>query len=190
MAILHRLLFVSAREKRSILLFCSISLILAACQPARTPVPTADDPYPAAGKYFGPVATDAEKTLLTPMPPADAPEPEAGMAGLSGALYSYTINKIIPETMFYLTKAEGDNRDTMPAFLAGPDPARGDLVEQSDPYGNFQLNDIPPGSYFLVVSAPYNWCPAETSPDDPAPRLIRLAAGDRLALGIVYVSWP
>jgi hypothetical protein len=167
-----------------------LGLVLAACKPARTPAALGNDPYPAAGKYYGPVATGAEKTVLTPMPPSDAPQPAAGMAALSGALYSYTINKIIPGTMFYLTKAEGDNRDTMPAFLAGPDPARGDFIEQSDPYGNFQLNDIPPGSYFLVVSAPYNWCPAETSPDDPTPRLIRLAAGDRLALGVVYVSWP
>ena len=176
--------------KRSLIGCLLLGLALAACKPSRTPAAPCNDPYPVNGKYFGPVATDAEKTILTPMPPADAPQPEAGMAALSGALYSYTINKIIPETMFYLTKAEGENRDTMPAFLAGPDPARGDIIEQSDPYGNFQLNDIPPGSYFLVVSAPYNWCPAENSPDDPAPRLIRLAAGDRLALGIVYVSWP
>jgi hypothetical protein len=176
--------------KRSILGIALLGFLLGACKPARTPVPLGSDPYPAAGKYFGPVATDAEKALLTPLPPSDAPQPEGGLAALSGALYSYTINKIIPETMFYLIKAEGDNHDTMPPFLAGPDSARGDIVERSDPYGNFQLKDIPPGSYFLIVSAPYNWCPAETSPDDPTPRLIRLAAGDRLALGIVYVSWP
>lgn len=167
-----------------------LSLALAACKPARTPSPTGESPYPVDGKYFGPVATDAGKTVLTPIPPADAPPPEAGMAALSGALYSYTINKIIPQTMFYLTKAEGENRDAMPGFLAGPDPARGDIVKQSDTYGNFQLAAVPPGSYFLIVSAPYNWCPAEISPDDSTPRRIQLAAGDRLALGIVYVSWP
>jgi len=167
-----------------------LGLALAGCQPARTPSAAGGGPYPAAGSYFGPVATDAEKTVLTPLPPSYAPQPEAGLSALSGALYSYTINKIIPETMFYLTKAQGENHNSMPGFLAGPDPSRGDRIEHSDLYGNFQLNDIPPGSYFLIVSAPYNWCPAETAPADPTPRLIQLAAGDRLALGIVYVSWP
>jgi hypothetical protein len=176
--------------KRSLIGCIVLGLALAGCKPASTPVAAGADPYPADGNYFGPVATDAEKTVLTPLPPSDAPQPEPGMAALSGALYSYTINKIIPETMFYLTKAQGDHRDSMPGFLAGPDPARGDIVEHSDPYGNFQFADIPPGRYFLIVSAPYNWCPAEISPGDPAPRLIALSAGDRLALGIVYVSWP
>ncbi len=173
------------------LLGCLLAgLALAACKPARTPSAAGAGSYPAAGNYFGPVATDAEKTILTPLPPSDAPLPEAGLAALSGALYSYTIQKIIPETMFYLTKAQGDNHDSMPGFLAGPDPSRDDFIEHSDLYGNFQLTDIPPGSYFLIVSAPYNWCPAEIAPDNQAPRLITLSAGERLALGIVYVSWP
>jgi hypothetical protein len=176
--------------KRSVFGCVALGLLLAACRPARTPIPAESDPYPAEGKYYGPVATGAGEDTITPLPPVDAPEPAAGMAALSGALYSYTVKNIIPETMFYLTKAQGDQHDSMPPFLGGPDPARGDIIERSDLYGNFQLNDVPPGSYFLVVSAPYNWCPAETSPDDSAPRLIRLAAGDRLALGIVYVSWP
>ena len=176
--------------KRSLLGCIFLGLILAACRTARAPARAGEGPYPADGDYFGPVATGSEKTLLTPMPPADAPDPTPGLAALSGALYSYTIEKIISETMFYLTPAGGENRDAMPAFLAGPDPARGDLVSRSDVYGNFAFTDVPPGSYFLIVSAPYNWCPAEMGPEDPAPRLIRLAAGDRLALGVVYVSWP
>ncbi len=176
--------------KRSLLGCIVVGLILAGCKPSRTATPAGVGPYPAGGDYFGPVATDAEKTLLTPMPPADAPEPEGGMASVSGALYSYTIGKVISETMFYLTPAQGENRDAMPPFLAGPDPARGDITGRSDVYGNFSFTNIPPGSYFLVVSAPYNWCPAEVAPDNPAARLIRLQAGDRLALGVVYVSWP
>jgi len=167
-----------------------LGLILAACAPARASAPAGVDPYPADGEYFGPVATDESKTLLTPLPPADAPAPDPGLASVSGALYSYTIKKIISETAFYLTPAEGEARDAMPAFLAGPDAARGDINGRSDGYGNFALTNVPPGSYFLIVSAPYNWCPAETAPDDPAARLIRLQAGDRLALGVVYVSWP
>jgi hypothetical protein len=176
--------------KRSLFGILFLGLILAACQKGQATTREGEDPYPAAGDYFGPVATDAEKTLLTPMPPSDAPEPDPGLASLSGALYSYTIGKIISETMFYLTPAGGADRDAMPPFLAGPDPARGDITGRSDVYGNFAFTNIPPGSYFLIVSAPYNWCPAEIAPDDPAPRLIQLQAGDRLALGVVYVSWP
>jgi len=164
-------------------------LTLAACRGAGPSAPTGENPYPAGGEYFGPAA-ESEKTLQTPMPPADAPAPQPGLASLSGSLYSYTVGKVIAETMFYLSPAGGENRDTMPPFLAGPDEARGDIVGRSDAYGNFALDDVPPGSFFLIVSAPYNWCPAENSPDDPAALLIRLAAGDRRALGAVYVSWP
>jgi hypothetical protein len=165
-------------------------LILAACAPARATAPAGEAPYPVGGEYFGPVATDAEKTLLTPMPPADAPVPRPGLASLSGALYSYTTRQLISETMFYLTPGQGENRDSMPPFLSGPESTRGDISGRSDAYGNFSLDNVPPGSYFLIVSAPYNWCPAEVTPDNPAARLIRLEAGERLALGIVYVSWP
>jgi len=167
-----------------------LGVLLAACGPSRISAPSGQEPYPADGKYFGPVATDSQKTVLTPMPPADAPPPEEGLASLSGALYSYTIHAVIAETMFYLTPAGGENRDSLPPFIAGPREENGDITGRSDPYGNFAFDDIPPGSYFLIVFAPYNWCPAERSPGDGAALLIRLAAGDRLALGVVYVSWP
>jgi len=173
------------------LVFAGFALLqLSACQPIHSNTATSEDPYPADGEYFGPVATDLQKTVLTPMPPADAPPPQGGLASLSGALYSYTIQKIIPETMFYLTPAGGENRDSLPPFIAGPRRENGDITGRSDLYGNFAFDDIPPGSYFLIVSAPYNWCPAERSPSDGAALLIRLAAGDRLALGVVYISWP
>jgi hypothetical protein len=132
----------------------------------------------------------SEKNLIIPLPPSDAPVPEAGKSSLSGALYSYTIERLIPDTMAYLTPADGANHDTMPPFLAGPDPSRGDFVFRSDGIGNISIADVPPGSYFLVVSAPYNWSIAESSAMDPTPLLIRLNTGDRLALGTVYFSWP
>lgn len=164
------------------ILLCGMIFALAACQPGN---PTA----PQTAAY--PIDEQAsEKLLLNPLPPSDAPAPASGKSSLSGALFSYTIQRLIPETMAYLTPAEGANRDSVPLFLAGPDPARGDVVFRSDPIGNFTLSDVPPGNYFLIVSAPYNWSLAETSPNDPTPLLIRLGGGDRLALGVVYFSWP
>jgi hypothetical protein len=159
------------------------AVMLGACRPAATPPAEAGNAYPIDDKA-------SEKDLLTPLPPSSAPQPAPGQASLSGALYSYTIQRLIPETMFYLTAAEGENHDAIPLFLAGPDPAKGDLTFRSDSIGNFSLESVPPGNYFLVVSAPYNWSLAETSPDDPTPLLIRLGGGDRLALGVVYLSWP
>jgi hypothetical protein len=159
---------------------------VASCAPGQ-PAGTAEGPYPAGSSS---VDGEAGKDILTPLPPSNAPVPAAGSAALSGALYSYTIQRVIPQTMFYLTPAQGAAHDAMPAFLIGPAAANGDIVAYSDAQGNFQLDSIPPGNYFLVVSAPYSWSPAETSPDDPTPLLIRLNVGDRVALGVVYLSWP
>jgi hypothetical protein len=164
------------------LLLWPASALLGACQGSAEPA-GGGNPYPVDDAA-------SEKDLLTPLPPSGAPRPAAGRASLSGALYSYTIRRLIPDTMFYLAPAQGVNQDAIPFFLAGPDPGQGDLTYWSDPIGNFSLADVPPGNYFLVVSAPYNWALAEISQSDPAPLLLRLTAGDQMALGVLYISWP
>jgi hypothetical protein len=165
----------------------AFAMMFAACQASNPAGGSDSGAYPAGQD---PQTLAGDKSLMTVLPPSDAPAPQPGMASLSGALYSYTIQRAIPDTMFFLTPAVGDNHDSMPAFLAGPDPAAGDVAGRSDGLGNFHLDSVPPGNYFLIVSAPYNWCPAETSPSDPSPLLIRLSGGDRVALSMLIISWP
>jgi hypothetical protein len=92
--------------------------------------------------------------------------------------------------MFYLTPALGDGHDRMPSILSGPDSTRGDLPGRSGPDGSFALDAIPPGSYFLIVSAPGDWCEAIISEENPSPLLLTVQAGQRMALGVVPVRWP
>jgi hypothetical protein len=125
-----------------------------------------------------------------PIPPEDAPIPERGKASISGALYSFTIHRILPETMFYLTPAVGPDGRSMPIVLIGPETDQGDVRGLSDSFGKFELNNIPPGNYYLLVWAPYNWEPAGDLKESLSPRLIELEEGDRETLGVLYVSWP
>jgi hypothetical protein len=121
---------------------------------------------------------------------AEVPLSEPGKASISGTLYSYTIERILPETVFYLTPAVGEDKRSMPAILVGPIEEKGDIRGVTDINGQFALNDIPPGNYFLITWAPYNWAPAVISETEQRARLIELEAGQREALGILYLSWP
>jgi len=122
--------------------------------------------------------------------PSDAPPPEPGKASISGTLYSYTIERLLPETVFYLTAAVGEDSRSMPPILVGPIDEQGDIRGITDLNGQFAINDIPPGNYFLIAWAPYNWAPAEISDVEQRARLIELEVSQREALGILYLSWP
>ncbi|MGD2177009.1 MAG: hypothetical protein PVG71_04225 [Anaerolineae bacterium] len=61
---------------------------------------------------------------------------------------------------------------------------------ESGPQGQVALNQIPPGSYYLAVWAPYAWILAVESEDDQTPRLITLDPDQRQDLGMIYVAWP
>jgi hypothetical protein len=126
----------------------------------------------------------------TPVAPANAPFPEEGKASISGALFSFTIHRIIPETTFYLTPGIGKESKNMPVVLIGPDTEHGDIRGFTDSLGKFEMNNISPGNYYLIVWAPYNWEPAVGPDEEHKPFLIELKAGDREALGVLYVSWP
>jgi hypothetical protein len=100
------------------------------------------------------------------------------------------VSRVLAGTFFYLTRGVGEGQRTIPQLLIGPNDDRGDIRGQTDSKGQFALSDIPPGNYFLIVWAPYNWIPAENSPTDQTPRLIQLAPNQREALGVVIVPWP
>lgn len=155
--------------------------------PAGNPSPTLQSvPYPPP-QGLPPVNATP---IQSPLPLADAPQPSPGKASISGTLYSVSTSRVIPETPFYLTRGIGSDERLLPIVLEGPNPEKGDLSGKTDAMGQFQLNGIPPGNYYLFVWAPYTWVPADNSATDLTPRLLELSANQKEPLGIVYVSWP
>ena len=131
-----------------------------------------------------------EQSIDSLKPPEDTLETDPGTASISGLVYSYTVYRVLPKTLFYLTPAVGENANIVPPLLIGPEEDNGDIKSETNELGQIYLNDIPPGNYYIVVWAPLNWSIVEYSPTEQTPRLIELKEGDRQALGILYVSWP
>ena len=123
-------------------------------------------------------------------PPVNAEKPDPGAASISGLVYSYTVHRVLPGTLLYLTPALGENKNIVPNLLIGPVEENGDITGTTDELGQINLKDIPPGNYYIILWAPYNWPIVEISPTEQTPRLIELKEGDRQALGILFVSWP
>ena len=69
-------------------------------------------------------------------------------------------------------------------------PAGNDPRGVSDDKGQIELNNIPPGNYFLIVNVPTDLVPASTSEKEENPRLIQLKADQKYPLGILLIGWP
>jgi hypothetical protein len=120
-----------------------------------------------------------------------APPPQEGMASVSAVLYSYSINQAIFGTFAYLTPADVvDGTPVPPSVYFGPQPENGDIGMETNAQGQFVVDNVPPGDYYLAVWTVYDWPAAFTSPDDAIPVRISVEAGDRLDLGLLYVEWP
>jgi len=132
----------------------------------------------------------SEQDIGSLNPPEDTLEPSPGAASISGLVYSYTVRRVLPKTLLYLTPALGENDDSMPSLLIGPVEENGDITSTTDEDGQIYLSHIPPGNYYIILWAPLNWSAVENSPTEQKPRLIILEAGDRQALGTLFVSWP
>lgn len=161
------------------------ALLLGGCSTPPAASPLTSNPYP--GPQGLPLVN--QTLMQTLVAPIGAPQPGPGKASISGVLYSYTMSRVLPGTMFYLTRAVGNDNRTMPTWLIGPEVEKGDIRGWTDVNGQFALNNIPPGNYYLIIWAPYDWIPAENSSDDPTPRLIELGENQREPLGVVYVPW-
>lgn len=174
-----------------LLLLGALVLISAGCSSPTTsttypaPVIVPSVPYPVSQGTFPALTPPAP-----PDPPKDAPPPQPGKASISGVLYSFTLPHILGNTLFYLTPAVGADRRQTPNLLIGPEDKKGDVRGYSNAQGQFALDNIPPGNYYLVIGVPYNWIPAGTSEVDETPQLIELSANQRKPLGIVFVPWP
>jgi len=170
----------------------------AACTSSATPTPVSAQasayPSAAASPSFGYPPPNLESgeipPTFIPQAPVDAPQPASGQASISGALYSPQSSSVIRDTAFYLAQGIGESNRELPPVLGDPVLQRGDIVGKTDANAQFALNSIPPGNYFLLVWAPYGWRPAEVGPDNHEPLLIELQPDQRLALGLVYLSWP
>lgn len=174
---------------------------ISATQPSMTQAPSTTPTLEAAVSPLQPtVEFPGQSPISTPgtgdsgivplVVPDEVPEPEPGKAAISGVLYTFMGEGPIPGTLFYLTPGRGDENRDPPSVLVGPREGQGDVRGDSNEKGWIALNDIPPGNYFLIVWAPYDWIVATESEFDDTPRLITLEPDQQLNLGVIYVSWP
>lgn len=153
-------------------------------------------PAPAQGltgeeNYPAPMSSNSKIYGPDELPAADttAPQPQSGMGSLSGTVFSFNSRVVVPDTVFYLARAVDESK--VPAILAGPEDAKGDITGRTDAEGKFALDNVPPGGYYLVVWSPYSWSiGVDASQDPPLERLITVEAGQSQALGVVEFSWP
>jgi hypothetical protein len=95
----------------------------------------------------------------------------------------------IAETYFYLTPGVGEHGDQIPRLLTGAGPK--DIQSHTDRQGWFAVDNIPPGTYFMVVWAPLAWAVLETEEGDAtAPVPLKLEPGKVLDLGELRIIWP
>jgi hypothetical protein len=163
-------------------LFAIATVLALSCARSQVAVPTATIQPVQPVQPVQPTSTDP----VWPTPPT----PAAGKASISGMLYSYAISRALPETVFYLTEPMIADGKVAYLVMLGPRKEIGDVFGVSDQSGGFVLSNIPPGDYCLLVWAPYDWIPAETSSQTHSPLLIRLAANQALDLGMIQLPWP
>lgn len=172
--------------KCSWLVFLSLVLILSACSTStiqRSPLasPVMVSPFPVEGTPSNNVCALSSSEAV--------PTPAAGKSAITGVLYTLTGQAVIPETRFYMTPVFDVANLELPSVLAEPDPLKGQILGESDTRGYFELTEIPAGDYYIAVWAPYSWL-IVLEPDHQTPRIIHLEAGDRLALGCLFLAWP
>lgn len=94
-------------------------------------------------------------------------------------------------TSFYLANAlEADGKFLPPAIYFGPKAESGDYSGLSDMRGVVQLDDVPPGHYYLMVWSVYNWLNTFDNADESYPVLITVNPGEKTNLGVLYADWP
>jgi hypothetical protein len=167
--------------------------LLAACTPAPTPTiaPPIDSPLNSPiGAAPAPAPALSGLALAESLAPKTAPKPDAGKASISGLMFSIRNLAPVPGTPIYMTKGIGKNNRQLSPVLVGPDPTVGDIVLRSDDQGRFELNNIEPGNYYLIMFPPNDIVPLEIGMTERAPKLVEVSADQQLALGVLYVVWP
>ncbi len=198
---------------KKFILLLVVPLLISACggSPASstlsTALPTVDESYPAPIKANpiegypglqdstqGTPVSEVDTVILSegelPPAPSTVPAPADGMGSISGTLFSFTTRIVLRDTMFYLTPAIGPADNEVPPALFGPQEGSDDVVGRTDGQGQFFMDNVPPGSYFLIVEAPMNWAVGMQEDDLSMPRMITVEAGGKYPLGVVFVPWP
>lgn len=117
-------------------------------------------------------------------------KPSDGKASISGMIYSFTSKMMLPETKIFLTKALGVE-NSPPPVLMSPDESIGDIIGWTQMDGQFQINDIPPGKYYLIVWGPdVSSIVVNLSSENYSPLLFTLLPNGQYNLGVLNVSWP
>ena len=183
-----QIIVISKTKLISLLYLSVLGTILAGCTLMSPRV--MESPLPVQSPIATPAAA-AQRTgipenapALTP-PAAPVPGSESGTASATGILYTSTGNGPIPETSFYLMRANGEVRS-----VASPREEDGDIRGRSDLQGRFVLGDIPPGKYNLFVWAPFNWIPVPVSESDETFKVFDLQPDRVNDLGQLELSWP
>lgn len=201
---------ISLRINRIFVILFIILTTISACDVARDSIPdesneqiinkspttSMDSGYPSPLNQTGtdeayPITTEPNTQIsvdnITDLP--EAKSPSEGKTSFSGVLYSYSLKQLIPNTLFYLSPAIGEE-NSFPPIMAGPNPEQGDINGFTDEKGVIILNDIEPGNYYLIVWAPNNWGFAVINTEDEEPLMLELTGGTAHNYGVLMVQWP
>jgi hypothetical protein len=151
-----------------------VLLVTSACIP--TPPGTATGPR-TSGAAVSPAVGPAGKVV--------APEPKSGLGSLAGTFVQRRATSSAANLGFYLTRGEGPEGREIPPILFGPQ-REGDIPAMTDGAGNFAINDIPPGTYFIVLVGGFDWIPVEEG-SPPRPKAVEIRANQRVQLGDVIL---
>jgi hypothetical protein len=126
---------------------------------------------------------------ILPAAPQDAQEPVEGMAAISGVLYLGTTRQVLTDTQYFLLPIKNTTELASLATLVAPDAERGDIIGKSDGNGVINLDNVPPGKYYLAVWAHMNWYLAQVSDQDTTPLVLDLNTGESIPLGVIYITY-
>ncbi len=176
-----------------ILVLIFLVLLLSSCglqedNNTNYPISAYPEPIRIDQTYPGSNIPTVSSPKIHPSYPMDAPEPLPGFGSISGTLYSFTTGITLAKTNFYLIPGDGPNRNEMPPILVGP--SEKDIQGITDQNGQFFIDKVPPGNYFLIVESPYSYSPAVTSETDFTPLLLAVKENKKYPLGVIQVSWP
>ena len=107
--------------------------------------------------------------------------PKTGFSTLTGKISLR--NGLILKPNDFLTPGKGENHDLPPRILIGPEVNKGDFASHTNQEGEFAINNIIPGSYFLVASSSNNWWIIE----DPEQKPINIVLEPNIILDIRVV---